>query len=127
MSMRTRVVQVKTLPAGSGISYGHTYRTTEATRVAVLPIGYEDGFTRALSNRAEVLIGGRRAPVRGRVCMNMCMVDVTAINGVRAGDEVVVLGRQGGESITADDLARSRRRQVSLRVGLRPGPGTRLS
>lgn len=106
MSMRTRVVQVKTLPAGSGISYGHTYRTSRPTRVAVLPIGYEDGFSRALSNRAEVLIDGRRAPVRGRVCMNMCMVDVTAINEVRAGDEVVVLGRQGGESITADDLAR---------------------
>jgi alanine racemase len=105
MSMRTRVVQVKTLPAGSGISYGHTYRTTQPMRVAVLPIGYEDGFSRALSNRAEVLIGGRRAPVRGRVCMNMCMVDVTAIDEVCAGDEVVVLGRQGGESITADDLA----------------------
>jgi alanine racemase len=96
---------VKTLPAGSGISYGHTYRTSRPMRVAVLPIGYEDGFARALSNRAEVLIGGCRAPVRGRVCMNMCMVDVSAINEVRAGDEVVVLGRQGGESITADDLA----------------------
>ena len=105
MSVRTRVVQVKTLPAGSGISYGHTYRTTAPMRVAVLPIGYEDGFCRALSNRGEVLIAGRRAPVRGRVCMNMSMVEISHIPGVRAGDEVVVLGAQGGEKITADDIA----------------------
>ena len=105
MSVRTEVVQVKTLPAGSGVSYGHTYRTNGPTRLAVLPMGYEDGFSRLFSNRAEVLIGGRRAPVRGRVCMNMCMVDVTAIDGVRAGDEAVILGCQGEETITAEDLA----------------------
>lgn len=105
MTVRTRVVQVKTLPAGSGISYGHTYRTERPMRVAVLPMGYEDGFSRILSNRGEVLIGGQRVPVRGRVCMNMCMVDVSHVPGVRAGDEAVILGRQGGERITADDLA----------------------
>ena len=106
MTVRTRVVQVKTLPAGSGISYGHTYRTEHPMRVAVLPMGYEDGFSRALSNRGEVLIGGHRVPVRGRVCMNMCMVDVSRVPGVRAGDEAIILGSQGGERITADDLAR---------------------
>ena len=105
MAVRTEVVQVKTLPAGSGVSYGHTYRTDEPTRLAVLPMGYEDGFSRDFSNRATVLVGGRRAPVRGRVCMNMCMVDVTAIDGVNVGDEVVILGHQGGETITAEDLA----------------------
>lgn len=105
MSVVTRVVQVKTLPAGHGISYGHTYRAERPITLAVLPVGYEDGFSRSFSNRGQVLIGGRRAPVRGRVCMNMCMVDVTGMADVRAGDEAVLLGRQGGEVISAEDLA----------------------
>ena len=105
MSFVTRIVQVKTLPAGSGISYGHTYRAEKPITLAVLPVGYEDGFSRLFSNRGQVLIGGRRVPVRGRVCMNMCMVDVTNIKNVRVGDEVVLLGHQGSEAISADDLA----------------------
>jgi alanine racemase len=105
MSFVTRIVQVKTLPAGSGISYGHTYCAKEPITLAVLPVGYEDGFSRLFSNRGQVLVHGRRVPVRGRVCMNMCMVDVTGIADVRAGDEVVVMGRQGDEVITAEDLA----------------------
>lgn len=105
MSFATRVAQVRELPAGSGISYGHTYTTTRPTRIAVLPVGYEDGYLRDLSNRGEVLIHGRRAPVRGRVCMNLCMVDITGIDGVEVGDEVVLLGRQGDEEITADEIA----------------------
>lgn len=105
MSFATRVAQVRELPAGSGISYGHTYTTTRPTRIAVLPVGYEDGYLRDLSNRGEVLIRGRRAQVRGRICMNLCMVDVTGIGGVEVGDEAVLLGRQGDEKITADEIA----------------------
>ncbi|MFH0783415.1 MAG: alanine racemase [Pseudomonadota bacterium] len=105
MSVVTRVVQVKTLPAGHGISYGHTYRAERPITLAVLPVGYEDGFSRLFSNRGQVLIGGWRVPVRGRVCMNMCMVDVTGMADVQVGDEVVLLGRQGSEVISAEDLA----------------------
>ncbi|MGB5232443.1 MAG: alanine racemase [Desulfoprunum sp.] len=105
MSFATRVAQVRDLPAGSGISYGHTYITTRPTRIAVLPIGYEDGYLRDLSNKGEVLVHGRRAPIRGRICMNLCMADVTGIPGVTVGDEVVLLGRQGEAEITADEIA----------------------
>lgn len=105
MSFSSRVLQVKTVPAGTGISYGHSYITKNETRLAVLPVGYEDGYSRSLSNIGAVLIHGQRAAIRGRVCMNMCMVDVTAIEDVRAGDEAVLLGGQGGQVITADDIA----------------------
>jgi alanine racemase len=115
MSFTTRVLQVKSVPAGSGVSYGHTYVTEKPTVLAVLPVGYEDGFSRQLSNCGEVLIRGRRAIVRGRVCMNLCMVDVTEIEGVTAGDEVVILGRQGDEQISADEIA-SRIGSISYEV-----------
>jgi len=105
MSFKTRVVQIKELDAGSGISYGHTFVTSRKSRIAVLPVGYADGYLRKLSNRAEVLIGGRRAPVCGRVCMNATMVDVTDLPTVHSGDEVVLLGPQGGATITADEIA----------------------
>jgi len=105
MSFTTRVLQVKTVPAGSGVSYGHTYITERPTVLAVLPVGYEDGFSRRLSNCGEVLIRGKRAKIRGRVCMNLCMADVTDIDGVAAGDEVVILGSMGKERITADEIA----------------------
>jgi alanine racemase len=105
MSFVSRVVQVKTLPAGVGVSYGHTYRAEEPITLAVLPVGYEDGFSRLFSNRGQVLIHGRRVPVRGRICMNMCMVDVTGMDDVRAGNEAVLLGRQGSEVISAEELA----------------------
>jgi alanine racemase len=105
MSFKTMVVQVKELDAGSGISYGHTFVTRRKSRIAVLPVGYADGYLRKLSNRAEVLIGGRRAPVCGRVCMNATMVDITDLPPVHRGDEVVLLGRQGEERITADEIA----------------------
>lgn len=105
MSFTSRVIQVKTVPAGAGVSYGHTYITPHTTRLAVIPVGYEDGYMRVLSNRAEVLIRGRRTPIRGRICMNMCMADVTGFEDVQAGDEVVLLGTQGRETITADEIA----------------------
>jgi alanine racemase len=104
MSCVSRVIQVKTVAAGSGISYGHTYITDRETKLAVLPIGYSDGLFRTMSNRAEVLIRGRRAPIRGRICMNMCMADISTIENVAVGDEVVILGSQGAESIDADQI-----------------------
>jgi len=105
LSWRTRVTQLKLVPADSFIGYGCTYRTTAPTKLAILPIGYAEGYDRKLSNLAYVLIKGRRAPVRGRVCMNLTMVDVTDIKGVRLGDEVTLIGRDGDEIITAEQLA----------------------
>ncbi len=105
MSFTTKVLQVKDIPGGIGVSYGHTFVTERKTRLAVLPVGYEDGYSRSLSNRGEVLIKGCRAPILGRVCMNLCMVDITDIEGVQAGDEVVLLGVQGRDTITADEIA----------------------
>jgi len=105
MSFSSRVLQVNTVPAGTGVSYGHTFITDRETQLAVLPVGYEDGYSRILSNCGEVLIHGRRVPIRGRICMNICMADVTDIGQVSAGDEVVFLGKQGEEVITAEDIA----------------------
>jgi alanine racemase len=107
MSFSSRVLQVKTLPAGTGISYGHTFITKNPTRIAVLPVGYANGYSRLLSNKGQALIHGERVPILGRICMNMCMADVTGIKDkdVQAGDEVVLLGSQGQATITADEIA----------------------
>ncbi len=107
LTWKTRVSQLKRVPPGALIGYGCTYQATRETRIAVLPIGYSDGYDRRLSNQAHVLVGGRRAPVRGRVCMNLTMVDVTDVPGVELEDEVVLLGRQepGGQEIAAGQLA----------------------
>lgn len=105
LTWKTLIAQIKTVPAGSLIGYGCTYETTHESRIAVLPVGYYDGYDRAMSNLAYVLIRGKRAPVRGRICMNMCMVDVTDIPDAEPGDDVVLLGRQGGESLSAEQLA----------------------
>ena len=105
MTWKTRVAQIKEIAEGDYVGYGCTYRATRPSRVAVLPVGYHEGFDRGLSNVAHVLLHGRRAPVRGRVCMNMCMVDVTDIPGARLEDEVVLLGAQGDERISAEQLA----------------------
>ncbi|HEX6122822.1 MAG TPA: alanine racemase, partial [Ktedonobacterales bacterium] len=106
LAFKTQVAQVKEIPAGEGVSYGATYVTTSPTRIAVLPVGYADGFRRAPANWGEVLVRGQRAPLLGRVCMDQCMIDVTNIPGVRQGDEVVLIGRQGDDELTADEIAR---------------------
>lgn len=106
LAFKTQVAQVKEIPTGEGISYGATYITTAPTRIAVLPVGYADGFRRAPANWGEVLVRGQRAPLLGRVCMDQCMIDVTNIPGVRQGDEVVLIGRQGDDELTADEVAR---------------------
>lgn len=105
MSFKTRIIQVKEVGPGQGISYGHTFVTRRKSKIAVLPVGYADGYLRKLSNRAQVLIGGKRAPVCGRVCMNATLVDVTDLPPVHAGDEVILMGKQGDGQITADEMA----------------------
>jgi alanine racemase len=105
VTWKVRVAQVRSVPAGETVGYGRSWKAMTDTRVAVLPVGYSDGVPRALSGRGHVLLGGKRAPLIGRICMNLCMVDVTHIPGVVAGDEAVLLGRQGTEEITAEMLA----------------------
>jgi alanine racemase len=104
MSLRSRVSHVRRLPAGEAVSYGHTHRLERESTVATVPIGYADGYMRALSNRGRVLIGGRRRPVVGSVTMDQLMVDV-GDDGVEPGDEVVLFGRQSGEEIRAEEVA----------------------
>jgi alanine racemase len=106
LTFKTLVAQVKELPPGSPISYGGTFVTQRPSRIAVLPVGYGDGFRRSPQNWGHVLIRGQAAPIVGVVCMDMCMIDVTDVTGARAGDEVVLIGRQGQAEITAAEVAR---------------------
>ena len=105
LSWKTEVAFVKRIGPGEHVSYGITYTAGRPTLVATLPVGYGDGYRRALSGRAFVLIDGMRCPVIGRVCMDQTMVDVTDLPAVRCGDEAVLLGTQGGEEIDARELA----------------------
>lgn len=105
MRFTTRIAMVKEVPAGFGISYGSTHITSRPTTLAVLPVGYEDGYPRHLSGNGVVLIHGQRVAILGRICMNLCMADITGISGVKAGEEAVLLGAQGEEVITADEIA----------------------
>ena len=105
MTLKTRIAALKKVPAGSSISYRRTFITRRESIIATLPIGYADGYNRHFSNKASVLIRGRRASVVGVVCMDMVMVDVTDIPGVQEQDEVILLGSQGSESINAGELS----------------------
>jgi len=105
LSLVTRIAFIKKVPAGVPISYGRTFTTKRESAIATLPIGYADGYGRGLSNKGEALVRGTRVPVVGRVCMDMCMIDVTDVPAVREGDDVVLIGSQGSERITADDIA----------------------
>ncbi len=105
MSLRSVVSLVKTIRPGDTVSYGRIYTATEERRIATIPVGYADGYLRALGGRADVLIRGRRAPVVGRVCMDQMMADVTEIPGVAMGDVVTLAGTDGQETITMDELA----------------------
>jgi alanine racemase len=106
MALKTRIIHLKTVPAGTAISYGMTYRTPQPTVIATVPAGYADGYRRRFSSRGSMLVHGRRVPVVGRVCMDLTMLDVGAVPDAQVEDEVVIFGRQGNESISADDLAR---------------------
>jgi alanine racemase len=103
MTLRTKVAYVKSVPGRTPISYGHTFYTRKETRVATLPVGYGDGYSRLLSNRGSVFIKGQRAPLIGRVCMDMCLADVSGIKNVRVGDEVILFG----EELSADEVAQN--------------------
>ncbi len=105
MSLHTQISHIKTVEAGEKLSYGCTYTTERQTRVATLPIGYADGFNRLLSNRGEVLVGGRRARVIGRVCMDQTLIDVTDIEGVKLHDNVVCIGSQKDAAISVEEYA----------------------
>ncbi len=104
LSLITHVAYVKDLPAGREISYGGTYHTDEPRRIATIPVGYADGYARGLSNKGSVIIRGKRAPIRGRVCMDQFMVDVTDIPDVKCGDKVVLIGKDGDQEITLEEV-----------------------
>ncbi len=105
MRLRTRIGCLKKVPAGTKISYGGTYITQRESLIATLPIGYGDGYNRLLSNRGEALLKAKRIPVVGRICMDMTMVDVTDVEDASPGDEVVLMGRQGGDEIPVEEIA----------------------
>jgi alanine racemase len=106
LSLKGRIARLRTLPPGTGVGYGATYVTTHPTLAALIPIGYADGLKRSYSNKGSVLVHGQRARVLGRVSMDQMTVDVTGIAGVAEGDEVVLIGRQGDDEITCDEMAR---------------------
>ncbi len=105
MSMRSRIEQVKEVPAGTGVSYGHTFVTGRKTKLATVYCGYADGYPRALSGKGRILINGKFAPIVGRICMDQLIVDVTGIEGVKKNDVVTLLGRDGDNVITVEEIA----------------------
>jgi len=105
LAWKCLVAQVKDVPAGAYVGYGRTWRATRPSRIAVLPVGYYEGYPRAASGRAHALIGGQRTEIVGRICMNMMMADVTDLPAVQAGDEAVLIGISGEEKIRAEDVA----------------------
>jgi alanine racemase len=122
LSWKTQVVGVRAVPAGAVVGYNGTFVATEPMRLALLAAGYADGLDRRLGNRFSLLVRGQRAPLVGRISMDQAVVDVTEIAGVEAGDEVVILGEQGGETITAFDLAEAAGTipwEVFTRIGAR--------
>lgn len=105
MTLKSRIIHLKQVPAGFYISYGITYRTDKPTTIATVPVGYADGINRMLSSRGYMLVHGQRVPIVGRVCMDLTMLDVGALHDVQIEDEVVVFGRQSDEALAADELA----------------------
>jgi alanine racemase len=108
MTLKANVIMVKEVEKNTSVSYGRIFTTNRTSKIATIPIGYADGFTRMLSNKGKVLIHGQFAPVVGRICMDQCMVDVTDLNcKVEVGDEVVIIGTQGENKISAEDVAQT--------------------
>ena len=106
MSVKAEIVNLKTVPAGTSVSYGRKFTSSNTeTKIATIGLGYADGYSRLNSGKISVLVGGIKCPVVGNICMDQCMVDVTAVPDVKLGDEVVILGKQGDQEISADDLA----------------------
>jgi len=105
MALKSQIIQLKKVPAGFNISYGSTYTTRHPTTIATVPIGYADGLNRRLSSHGQMLVGGQRVPIVGRVCMDLTMLDVGNVKNVQMGDEVVVFGQQGNETLSVDEMA----------------------
>jgi alanine racemase len=105
LSLKSRVTRVRELSPSSGVSYGRTFLTTVPTQAVLVPVGYGDGYSRSLSNKGVVLIGGQRAAIIGRICMDQFVVNISGIQGVQQDDEVVLIGEQGGERILAEEVA----------------------
>jgi alanine racemase len=106
LEWKTRITFLKEVPAATGLSYGHTFHTDKASLIATIPLGYGDGISLLLSNRFDLLVSGKRCPQVGRICMDQCLLDVTVLRGhVQLGDDVVIIGKQGEEEVTADELA----------------------
>ena len=105
LQLKARIVHLKRVPQGAKISYGCTWEARQATNIATIAVGYGDGFSRALSNRGAMLVGGKRAPIIGRVCMDLTMIDVGINTEAKVGDDVVIIGRQGDQMITTDEIA----------------------
>jgi alanine racemase len=105
MALKTNIIQLKKVPAGFNVSYGMTHTTRQPTTIATVPIGYADGLNRLLSSRGQMLVGGQRVPIVGRVCMDLTMLDVGSVKNVQMGDEVVVFGQQGNETLSIDEMA----------------------
>ena len=105
MTLKSRIIHLKRVPAGFNISYGITFQTKKPTTIATVPVGYADGFSRLLSNRGHMLVHGQKVPIVGRVCMDLTMLDVGSVSDVAIEDEVVVFGQQAKASLTADEIA----------------------
>ncbi len=106
MSLKTNIIHIKKIPAGEYISYGRKFKTEKESVIATLPVGYADGYTRLLFGKAKVIINGKQAPVVGRICMDQCMVDITDIENVNLGDDVILIGSQGETKFDAEDIAK---------------------
>jgi alanine racemase len=105
MKLISRIALIREFPPECSLSYGRTYTTERATKVAFIPVGYSDGYPRALSNKGFVLVKDKRCPVVGRVCMDWVLIDITGIDGLSLGDEVILMGIGVSEGITVDEIA----------------------
>ncbi|MFH1535348.1 MAG: alanine racemase [Patescibacteria group bacterium] len=105
LSWSARIIQINSLAKGLSVGYGCSYKAKKDSTIAVLPVGYNEGYSRLLSNKGFVLVKGKKCPVVGRVCMNLCMIDITNIPGVKVDDRVIIIGKQGKNEITADQIA----------------------
>jgi alanine racemase len=115
MTIKSKVLCLRNITSGSPVSYGRTFITKRPSRIGVVPVGYADGYSRMFSNNGEMLVRGKRVPVVGRVCMDLTMIDLTDVKNANTNDEVVILGSQGRETITAEELA-SRINTISYEI-----------
>ena len=107
MSLKSKITYVKEVESGRGVSYGKEYITDKTTKIATVPIGYADGYLRKAAKHGKMIVNGVKVPIIGRICMDQCMIDVTDVPDVKLGDEVIIMGTDGTNTILADDIARA--------------------